>query len=64
MKIAFRFENGNSSLMIIPENEREKRQCSLFMENSGDIKLSNAPTSPESLMFSTDNYEIRAGKSE
>jgi hypothetical protein len=62
MKTIFRFENGNSQLMLIPESEREKRQCQLFNENSGEIKLSNSPGSPESLMFTTDNYAEREAK--
>ncbi len=62
MKTIFRFENGNSQLMLIPENEREKRQCQLFTENAGDIKLGNSPGSPESLMFTTDNYADKAAK--
>lgn len=62
MKSIFRYENGNSQLMLIPENERERKQCQLFMENAGGVKLSNAPGVPESLMFSTDNYEDRTIK--
>lgn len=39
MKIAFRFENGTSQLILSPENGRDKQYLDLCMDGKGDIRL-------------------------
>lgn len=59
MKISFNYTNGNSQLILLPENSREQLQINLFRENAGEIKIATPPSTPEGLMFITDNYETR-----
>jgi len=39
MKIAFRFENGTSQLILTPENSRDKQYLSLCVDGRSDIHL-------------------------
>jgi len=39
MKIAFRFENGTSQLILTPESARDKTYLDLCMDGKQDIQL-------------------------
>lgn len=39
MKIAFRFENGTSQLILTPENGRDKQYLDLCMDGKAGIRL-------------------------
>jgi hypothetical protein len=39
MKLAFRFENGTSQLILMPENQRDKTYIDLCVDGKNDIRL-------------------------
>ena len=49
MKIAFRFENGTSQLILTPENSRDKQYLDLCMDGKSDIRLK--PTTHDSAII-------------
>ena len=49
MKIAFRFENGTSQLILTPENGRDKQYLDLCMDGKSDIRLK--PTTHDSAII-------------
>lgn len=54
MKTEFRFSNGTSTLILIPETEREKACIRMFREGQ-DVRLSvSSQASPESLTVITE----------
>jgi hypothetical protein len=53
MKVEFRFQNGTSTLILLPETEREKSCIRMFREAGDSMKLV-ASSNPESLQISTE----------
>lgn len=54
MKIEFRFNNGSSTLILLPESQREKTQIAMFGEGK-DIRIApSGIASPESLVLTTE----------
>lgn len=49
MKIAFRFENGTSQVILSPETAREKQYISLCSDGRNSVRVK--PTAHESLVI-------------
>ena len=49
MKIAFKFENGTSKLILTPTDARDKTYLDLCLDGKNDIRLK--PTSSESVIL-------------
>ncbi len=49
MKVAFRFENGTSQLILVPENARDKQYLSLCSDGRNNVRIK--PTRDEVLII-------------
>lgn len=56
MKIAFRFENGTSQLILTPEDQRDKTYIDLCIDGKNDIKLK--PTTTDSIILEFNSIEV------
>jgi hypothetical protein len=55
MKVQFRFSNGTSTLILFPENERDKTCIGLFRDGGAAIKLGTQEGSaPDSLVVTAE----------
>jgi hypothetical protein len=63
MKVEFRFQNGTSILILLPDTEREKNCIRMFREGGDSMKLSASSVgTPESLVISTEMDTKKEGK--
>jgi len=49
MKLAFKFENGTSQLILTPENSRDKTYIDLCIDGKNDIRIK--PTTSDAIVL-------------
>jgi hypothetical protein len=61
MKVEWRFQNGTSTLILLPETEREKTCIRMFREGQDNIRVTvSGQSTPESLTVVTDIPKLEA----
>lgn len=59
MKLAFKFENGSSEMILTPENARDKTYIDLCIDGKNDVRIK--PTNNETIVLEFKSSNMASG---